>query len=95
MDNITSIDTVIGFKNKSSISLLMFTCLTFNSLSFNSINYFFNPKRLFFTFKSCFFYLSERYGDLSAEGKKKKRLEIALCRYQNLSEKEKKASGSS
>ena len=51
--SISFIDVIISLKNSSSICL--FTSLSFNSLPFNSINYFSNSKGLFFTFKSCFF----------------------------------------
>ena len=44
--SISSIDTIVGLKNSSSISLLIFT-----SLPFNLIKSFSNSKRVFFTFK--------------------------------------------
>ena len=46
---------MIGLENSTSISLLIFTSLSFNSLSLNSIKSFSNSKRLLFTFKNCFF----------------------------------------
>ena len=54
--SISSIDTIICLKN-SSISLLIFTSLSFNYMSSNSIKSFPNFKRLFFTFKNFYAYL--------------------------------------
>ena len=42
---------IIGLKNRSSISFLIFNSLSFNSLSFNSIKSFSNSKRLFLPLK--------------------------------------------
>ena len=52
---ISSIDTIIGLKTSSSVSLVIFTSLSFNSISLNSIKSFSNSKRLFLIFKNCFF----------------------------------------
>ena len=52
--SISSIETIIGFKNSSSISLLFFTSLSFNSISFNSVKYFSYSERLLLTFKNFF-----------------------------------------
>ena len=51
--SISSLHTIIGLKNSSSISLLGFTTLSFSYLFFNSIKSFFNF--LFFTFKNWIF----------------------------------------
>ena len=53
--SISSVDTISALKNSSSISLLIFSPLSFNSISFSSIKHFSNSKRLFFTFKNWFF----------------------------------------
>ena len=55
--SLSSIDTIIGLKNSSSISLLNFISLSLNSPSFDSITSFTNSKRLFFTFINWFFYI--------------------------------------
>ena len=49
------------FKNSSCTSLLIFTFLSFNYLSFNLIKSFSNSKRLFFTFKNWFFRILFKY----------------------------------
>ena len=46
--SISSLDTMIGLSNSFSISLLIFSVLSFNSLPFNLIKSFSNSKRLFF-----------------------------------------------
>ena len=46
--SISSLDTIIGLWNSSSISLLIFSFLSFSSLPFNPIKYFSNSKRPFF-----------------------------------------------
>ena len=53
--SISSRDTIIGLKNSSFVSLLIFTFLCFNYLSFNFTKSFSNSKRLFFTFKNFVF----------------------------------------
>ena len=52
--SISSIGTIIGLKNSSSISLLFFSSLSFNSPSFNLTKSFYDSKRLFFIFKNLF-----------------------------------------
>ena len=52
--SISSIDTIIGSKNSSSISRLIFCSLSFNSLCFNSINLSLIPKGYFNILKSIF-----------------------------------------
>ena len=49
--SISSIHSTFALKNSSSISLLIFTSLSFNSLCFNSTKSFSNSKRILFTFK--------------------------------------------
>ena len=53
--SISSIDAITGFKNSSSISLLILTSLYFNSISFNSIKYFSNSKNYSLPLKSFSF----------------------------------------
>ena len=63
--------TMIGLTNSSSISFLIFVCLSFNSVSFNSIKPFPYLKRLFFAFKKCFSIFSQYFGFPSLYFKKK------------------------
>ena len=49
--SISSIDKIIGLKNRS-IACLIFTSLSFNFLSFNSIKSFSNSKNFIFAFKN-------------------------------------------
>ena len=57
--SISSIGTIIGLKNSSSISLLFFSSLSFNSPSFNLTKSFYNSKICFFA--HCLSILSQYF----------------------------------
>ena len=81
---------MIGLKNNSSISCLIFLSLFFNCVPFNPVKSFFDFKRLFFTFFTFFIYFFTHCLSILSQYFRFYNLNVLSCAFLCITKKKKK-----